>query len=106
MILLYLVDFLSESLHIVHSQSTTVHHRYNVAALRTNSSQVYCIILRADFKELLAGMNVDKAHEAVLAQNTQDLKHKDAGGGNLIKQSFKNMKLNTIKYTILETIVR
>lgn len=100
MILLYLVDFLSESLHVVYSQSTTVHHCYNVAAFRTNSSRVNCIIMRADFKELLAGLNVDKAHEAVLAQNTQDLKHK-----HLAARSFSNMNLYMIKYTNLETIV-
>lgn len=75
MIRLYLVDFLSESLHVVDSQSTIVHHCYNVAAFRTNGCRVNGVVGRADFKQLLAGLNVDEAHEAVLAQNTQDLKH-------------------------------
>ncbi len=67
---MYLTDIWGKASYIIDSESTTVHHSNNMVAFKANGCQRDGILIRPYFKDLLAWLNVDKAHDAILAQNT------------------------------------
>lgn len=73
----HLVQFLGETLNAVDIDTAVIHDGHNMSAVGADRHCGDCVVMGTHVEEQLAGVNVDEAHHAVLAQYTKRLRERE-----------------------------